>query len=121
MESPSGFSEIKQYAFKTLECFDNLAKPEIKNRIMVKVWEYVRNYTFKIILRKPDKELRLKLFQVYQVLGPLFKDTELSLEIQKSESLGSVKVPDVGELGKVRKLTVTSDKETLEILKELKL
>jgi len=110
-------SQVKQFALKTLGCFDELAKPELNNRIMIKVWNYVRDYTFKIILRKNDDELKIKLFQVYKTLGPLFTDVEMSEQIKEGEKLGSVKIPDVGELAKIKQLTVTSE----DLLKELNL
>ena len=71
----------------------------------------------KIILKKPDKELRLKLFEVYKTLGPLFDQTSLSVEIQKGETLGSPKIPNVGELGRIKNLVDSK----AELLKELKL
>lgn len=110
-------SEVKQFALRTLECFDDLAKPELKNRVMLKIWEYLRNYTFRIILRKPDNELKLKLKSIHETLGPLFSDVDISQELRKGEALGSPKIPNVGELAKVRNLTASAE----ELLNELKL
>ena len=116
---PLNLTETKQFALKTLACFDDLAKPEIKNRVMLKIWDYIKNYTFKTILKKPDDELKTKLYEVYKVLGPMFKDTEMSAQIKMGESMGSPKIPDVGELAKIKRLA-PSDSD-LELLKELNL
>lgn len=115
MDQLKDVSIVKEFALKTLSCFDDLAKPEIKNRVMLKIWEYLRNYTFKIILRKPDAELKAKLRQVHQTLGPLFNDVDISEEIKKGEELGSPVIPNIGELGKIKSLTSN------ELLKELRL
>ena len=109
-------TETKKFALDVLACFDELAKPEISNSIMVKIWDYVRNRTFKIILRKPDEELKTALRQVYEKLGPMFADVDLSEQIRKGEELGSPPVPDVGDLARVKKLTNTTQKELLEEL-----
>ncbi len=109
-------SNVKEYAIKTLDCFDELAKPEIKNRVMGRLWDYIKSYTFKVILRKPDNELKQKLFKIHNTLGPLFQDVRMSIEIKEGEKLGSPKIPNVGELAKIKELTSSED-----LLKELKL
>jgi len=113
MDQPN--SQVKQFALKTLQCFDDLAKPEINNRVMRKIWEYVRNYTYKIILRKPDKELKEKLKLIHDTLGPMFTDVQISHQIREGERLDSPKIPMVGELSKVRDLTNNEE----QVLKEL--
>ena len=112
-------SQVKDYAFKVLDCFDELARPEIKNRVFAKIWNYVKNYTYKIIMRKPDEELKIKLFKIYSVLGPMFNETAMSIEMQKAEALGSVPVPDVGKLGEIKQLTKIDEKKALQLLEEL--
>ncbi len=109
-------SETKQFALNVLSCFDDLAKPEINNSVMLKIWDFVRNRTFKIILKKPDAELKEALRKVHATLGPMFKDVDLSEEIRAGEKLGSVKIPDVGELARVRKLT---NQTAADVLAEL--
>jgi len=116
MDPLNDFSIVKQFALRTLECFDEIAKPEIKNSVMVKIWNYLKGYTFKKILKKPDQELKETLYKVYCVLGPLFKDLDISNEIKAGELLGSPKIPDVGEMAKVKPLAVD---HTAKILKEL--
>ena len=83
---------------------------------MASVWNYVRSYTAKVILRKPDQELKDKLFKVHKTLGPLFAETDLSVEIAKGKALGSPEIPQVGELARIQKLTNTNKEE---LLKEL--
>ena len=108
-------SQVKQFAMATLQCFDNLAQPEINNRVMRKIWEYVRNYTYKIILKKNDSELKEKLKEVYVTLGPMFNDVDMSRQIAEGEKLGSPQIPRVGELAKIKDLTVNQT----DLLKEL--
>ena len=115
MNSTAPLSYVKTYAVKTLECFDELAKPEIQNRVMAKLWNYIKSYTLKIIKNKPDAELKVKLFKIHNTLGPLFNDVRMSVEIKEGEALGSPKIPNVGELAKIKELTST------DLLKELKL
>jgi len=114
-------SQVKDYAFKVLECFDELAKPEIKNRVFGKIWSYIKNYSAKIILQKSDEELKVKLFKIYSTLGLLFNETEMSIQMQQSEALGSPPVPDVGRLGEIKKLTQVDEKRALELLEDLKI
>jgi len=117
MSQLNDISIVKKFALETLDCFDELAKPEIKNRVMEKIWNYVKGYTFKKILRKPDEEIKTKLFKIHTTLGKMFKDIDMSVEIKEGEKLGSIKIPNVGELAKVKELTTTTD----ELLKELRL
>ena len=105
---------------EVLEVFDELAKPELKNRIMIKIWQIVKDRTFNIILRKPEEEINDKLLIIHQKLSQRFKDLDNSIEINAAEQMGSVKIPDVGELSRVKKLTsIPSAKQAEEILKEL--
>ena len=84
---------------------------------MRKIWEYVQNYTHKIIMKKSDTELKSMLLDVYQTLGPMFNDVDMSQQINQAEKLGSPKIPPVGELAKVRELTNnTSSQDLLEEL-----
>ena len=113
-------SQVKNIAFEVLNCFDELAKPEIKNRVMAKIWSYVKSYAAKKILRKPDEEIKIKLFKIHQILGPYFNEVSMSIEMQKAESLGSIPVPDVGKMGEIKQITKIDEKKALELLKELK-
>jgi len=115
-------SQIQEFAFKVLDCFDELAKPELNNRIIAKIWNYLKGYVAKIILTKPDEEIKLSLLKIYQALGPLFKDTEISIQAQIGEELGSIKIPRVGEFGKTVDLVkIHANKaEALKIIEELK-
>jgi len=117
MDQLNQISKVKEFALKTLNCFDELAQPEIKNRVVLKMWEFLRGYTFKKILRKPDNEIKQQLFKIHQTLGEMFKDIDMSLEINAAEKLGSVKIPDVGKLAEVKNLTTNAE----DILRELKL
>jgi len=114
-------STVKEFSFKVLDCFDELARPELKNIVMIKIWNYVRGYSKKIIEKKPDQELQEKLFKVYEILHPMFKDTEISVSINAGESLGSPKIPNVGELAKTKKLTKVNERQALKLIEDLKL
>lgn len=112
-------SEIKKYAYETLDCFDELARPEIKNIVFDKIWKFVYNYVHKIIGKKPDSELKQKLEKVHLTLSPLFTKAEISLGIKEGEELGSPQIPNVGELAKIRALTAIDEKKAFELVKEL--
>ena len=85
---------IRKYAFEALDCFDKMAKPEIQNRVVGSIWNYIFKYIHKTITKKPEKELKEKLLEIYLVLNPLFSDLQLSAEIKKSEE------PDAPRLGR---------------------
>ena len=112
-------SDEKQFALEVLDIFDDLAKPEIKNRVFAKIWDYMKNYTFRIILKKPDSEITEKLLIIHKKLNSRFQDVNNSIEINHSEKLGSVKIPEVGELYRIKKLTQVNKQQVEELVKEL--
>ena len=81
-----------------------MARPEIQNIIMKKLWDYVKSYTGGIILRKPDAELQLKLKEIHAILNPLFTKVDMSVGIHQGIKLGSPKPPNVGELKEIMSL-----------------
>ena len=52
---------VRNYAIEALDCFDKMAKPEIQNRVMGSIWNYIFKYILKTINKKPEKELKEKL------------------------------------------------------------
>lgn len=118
MTSQLDLSPIKQFAVKVLEKFDELARPEIQNVIIAKVWDYVKSYTLKIIQRKPDEELKDKLLQIHLMLKKEFDDIDMSLGIKAGEALGSPIIPNLGEIKRIRGLTSDNIK-TNKLLEEL--
>ena len=110
---------VRDYAFEALDCFDRMAKPEIQNRVMGSIWNYIFKYIHKTITKKPEKELKEKLLEIYLVLNPLFSDLQLSAEIKKSEALDSVPIPDVGEMKSAKELLNVDSERAAKILKEL--
>ena len=110
---------IRKYAFEALDCFDRLGKPEIQNRVVGSIWNYIFKYILKTINKKPEKELKEKLLEIYLVLNPLFSDLQLSAEIKKSEALDSVPIPDVGEMKSAKELLNVDSEKAAKILKEL--
>lgn len=113
-------SSDKKFAIEVLKIFDELAQPEIKNRVMAKVWGYVFNYIHKIILKKPDEEINKSLLKVYLKLHPKFQQVDMSVEIQKGEAISGIKIPNVGEMARVRNTVRLSDAELDELLEEYK-
>ncbi len=113
-------SNEKQFALEVLEIFDDLAKPEIKNRVFAKIWDYVKSYTFRIILKKPDNEIIEKLLIVHKKLNTRFQNVNDSIEINKAEAMGAIKIPEVGELFKVKQLTQINKKQAEQLAKELR-
>lgn len=112
-------SDVKQFAVEVLDVFDELARPEIKRSIFKKMWEYLKSYSYKIILKKPDAEINEKLLIIHQKLNSRFKDLDMSIEMNAAEKMGSVKIPNVGQLAKTKKLTSISDEQAKQILQEL--
>lgn len=111
-------SSDKTFAIEVLKIFDELAQPEIKNRVMQKVWSYVFNYIHKIILKKPDEEINKSLLKVYLKLHPKFQQVDMSIEIQKGEELSGIKIPNVGELARARNTVRLNSDELDELMKE---
>lgn len=112
---------VKQHCFQAFNAFNDIAEPEIKSNIMRQAFEFVKDWIASKMLEKPDNELKNKMWEVYKKMAPLFKDVEISAEIQASEALGSIKVPRLGELAKKTQLTdsVKSKREALAIMREL--
>ena len=112
-------SEEKQFAIEVLDIFDELARPEIKNRVFAKIWNYVKQYTFRIILKKPDHEIIEKLLIIHRKLNSRFQNVNDSIEINKAEAMGSIKIPPVGELFKIKNLTKINKEQANKLMQEL--
>ena len=119
-QATNPLSEIKQFSLEVLNCFDELAQPELTS-VTKKIWGFLYRRVQGIIIRKPDEELQQKLLKIYVILGKKFKDTEISLEINASEKLGSVPIPKIGELARQAKLTKVNEREALKLLEDLNL
>jgi len=113
-------SSEKQFALEVLDVFDDLARPEIKNRVFAKIWDYVKSYTFRVIMKKPDNEIIEKLLIIHKKLNSRFQDVTDSIEINKAEALGSIKIPNVGHLGKIKSLTKINKEQAQQLMEELK-
>jgi len=99
------YSNIKQFALKVVDSFDRMARPEIKNVIMEKIWNYVASYSKNIIMKKPDVELKLKLQEIHGILDPLFKKVDMANELKLSKNLNDetvtknlMRLPDFAQL-----------------------
>lgn len=112
-------SEIHQFAFEVLDVIDDLVKPEIKYSFIEKFWHFFTGYAKKKILKKPDNEIIEKLLIIQKKLNSKFMDLEKSVEINKAEALGSPPIPDVGELAKVKRLTLVSKEQATALMKEI--
>jgi len=112
-------SEQKQFALEVLEIFDQLAKPELKNSVMIRIWGWVKGYTQRIILKKPDNEITESMLIIQKKLNQRFQDLNSSVEINKAEKLGAVKIPLVGELGKIKNLTKINVEQAQKLAKEI--
>ena len=91
-----------------LEAFDKMARPEIQNALMAKLWDYVKGYTAKIIFRKPDKELEAKLKEIHEILSPLFSKVDSAKGLNEGIKLGSPKL-----------IKTASTKELMELAEAL--
>lgn len=121
-------SEEKQFALEVLDIFDELAKPEIKKRIIQQIWYGIEILHFPgvykwmqgLIIKKSDEELNQKMLIIYKKLNSRFKNLETSIEINVMEKLNpGVRIPNVGELGKTKKLITISPEQMKQLEKEL--
>lgn len=112
-------SDTKQFGLEVLDLIDELVKPEIKIGFIEKFWHFFTGYAKKKILKKPDNEIIEKLLLIQKKLNSKFSDLQKSVEINVAESMGSVKIPNVGELAKVKKLTTISQEQAKQLEKEL--
>jgi len=111
-------SDAKQFGIEVLDLIDELVKPEIKYNFIEKFWHFFTGYAKKKILNKPDEEIIEKLLVIQKKLNSRFDNLSKSVEINKYEKLGSVPIPNVGELGKIKKLTMSPD-QIIQLEKEL--
>jgi len=113
-------SDVKIFAIEVLDVFDELARPEIKRTVFKKMWEYLKNYSYKIILKKKDEEINDKLLMIHKKLSKRFKDIDSSIEINVMEKLNpGVSIPPVGELAKTKNLTNVNKDQAKRLYKEL--
>ena len=112
-------SKPKEFALKVLKGFDELARPEIQNSLIDKLWNYIRDYAKGKILKKPDEELQIKLFKIHKTFKDYFDDIDMAIEIKKGEALGSPIIPDLGSIAEIRKLTAMDNQKALKIIEEL--
>ena len=112
-------SKPKEFALKVLKGFDELARPEIQNSLIDKLWNYIRDYAKGKILKKPDEELQIKLFKIHKTFKDYFDDIDMAIEIKKGEALGSPIIPDLGNIAEIRKLTAMDNQKALKIIEEL--
>lgn len=102
---------VKEYAHASLECFDRMAMPEIKNRVMASIWNFLKKYIKKTIDKKPDSEIHEKLLEIYLTLNPLFENLQVSAEIHKAEAMGSMPLPKEFDKLQAQKNLLKMDKE----------
>jgi len=115
-------SKPKKLAFKALEQFNQLAREEMQSGIIVNIWEFIHAYSARKLLKKPDEEIQAKLYRIYQLLGQDFKKIDYSVELQASEQLNDIKIPDIGNIKEIKGLVKTDIKDpekALKIIKEL--
>jgi len=79
-------SEEKQFALEVLDIFDELAKPEIKNRVIKQIWYGLELLHFPgvykwmqgLIIKKSDAEINAKMLIIYKKLNSSLKVWEKS-------------------------------------------
>lgn len=114
-------SKTKEFALAILDGFDRLARPEIQNVLVAKIWDYVKNYSQRIITRKPDEEIQIKMFEIYKVMKEYFDNVDMAIEIRKGEELGSPTIPNIGEIAKARAITDMDSKKAMQLIREMNL
>lgn len=113
-------NETKQFALEVLDVIDELIKPEIKSSVIAKFWGFFTGHAKKKILNKPDKEIIEKLLVIRNKLNSRFQDLDSSVEINEMEKLNpGVKIANVGELGRIKNLTKTSEQQAKELAEEI--
>jgi len=99
-------SDAKQFGLEVLDLIDELVKPDIKYSFIEKFWHFFTGYAKKKILNKPDNEIIEKLLLIQKKLNSKFMKLDMSVQINAAEKLGAVKIPNVGELAKIKNLTI---------------
>ena len=112
-------SDAKQFGLEVLDLIDELVKPDIKYSFIEKFWHFFTGYAKKKILNKPDNEIIEKLLIIQKKLNSKFSKLDMSVEINKAEKLGAVKIPNVGELAQIKNLTITNKEQAKQLEKEL--
>ncbi len=112
-------NETKTFALEVLDVIDELVKPDIKYSFIEKFWGWFTSYAKNKIIKKPDSEIIEKLLIIRKKLNSKFSDLDKSVEINVAESMGAVKIPNVGELGKIKNLTTFSKDQAKQLEKEL--
>jgi len=120
MNQPTDRSEVKQFGLEVFDIFTQLAEPEIKSSIVQKFWNYFKGKAQKKILNKPDNEILEKLLIIHKKLNGRFKDLDASVEINVMEKLNpGVKIPNVGELARIKNLTKINKEQAAQLAKEI--
>jgi len=112
-------SDTKQFGLEVLDLIDDLIKPEIKYSFVEKFWHFFTGYAKKKIMNKPDNEILELLFKIQKKLNSKFQDLHNSIEINAAEKLGAVKIPNVGELARVKRLTQVNLEQAQKLAKEI--
>ncbi len=113
-------NDVHTFALEVLDLIDELVKPEIKSGFIEKFWHYFTGYAKKKVLKKPVKEIENKLLIIHKKLNSRFKDLDTSIEINMMEKLNpGVKIPNVGQLGKVKNLTKINMQQAEALAKEI--
>ena len=123
----TALSSEKQFAIEVLDIFDELARPELKNRFMKAIWYGadwlkfggVYGWIKNIITKKSDNEIAEKLLIIHKKLNTRFQDVNNSVEINKSEAMGSIPIPTVGQLYKIKNLTKVNKEQANQLMEEL--
>ena len=111
-------SDAKQFGIEVLDLIDELVKPEIKYSFIERFWHFFTGYAKKKILDKPDNEIIEKLLLIQKKLNSRFENLSKSVEINQAEKLGAVPIPPVGELAKIKKLTMSKE-QIIQLEQEL--
>ena len=99
-------SDAKQFGIEVLDLIDELVKPEIKYSFIERFWHFFTGYAKKKILNKPDNEIIEKLLLIQKKLNSKFSDLDKSVQINEAQKMGSPPIPKVGDLERIRKLTI---------------
>lgn len=117
-------SEIREITNKVLEAYNQLAKLNINQGWIDRVWKSIHWYIKeKIIPKKSDQQLEQEMYVIYKVMNPYFKRFDMNDEIEEGEKLSGINIIPVGQLFKDKnlvKLTEQEKKKALEVYESIK-
>lgn len=98
-------SPIKIFSYEILEDLKQIGYKKIKQSWLKPIADRLINYVFRPAIRdSSDEELFKDMFNIFRKLEKYFTKMETVTQIKEAESLGSPKVPRLGDIKKAMEL-----------------